>query len=221
MVRVVVAEDNVLVRTGIETLLEPVADIDVVRACSTYDELMRAIEEHQPDVVLTDIRMPPSGTDEGIRAAVRLRTTHPGVGVVVLSQYLDPVQALTLVEDGSRGRGYLLKDRVADPGQLTAAIRAVAGGGSFIDSAVVDALISARAGTGSGRLARLTPREVEILGEIAAGRSNAAIAAALGVTDRAVEKHINSIFSKLGLTEDDTGVHRRVQAVLVFLGATN
>ena len=214
--RLVVAEDDVLVRTGIETLLATVDGVEVVASCGSFDDAVRAIDEHQPDVVLTDIRMPPTHTDEGIRLAQRLRATAPDVGVVVLSQYVEPGHALALVEEGSSRRAYLLKEHVANVDQLTTAIDAVATGGSFIDPAVVDALLGPRDRPGEGPLRFLTARELEVLAEVARGKSNAAIADDLYVGERAVEKHINSIFSKLGLGAAE-GTHRRVAAVLLFL----
>ena len=144
--RVVVAEDNLLVREGLRAMLSDADGIDVVAVCERYEELMAAVEQHQPDVVLTDIRMPPTGTDEGVRAAAAIRASQPGVGVVVLSQYDDPEFALALLGDGSRGRGYLLKERMSDPSQLVSAVREVARGGSVIDPKVVDALVRARSG---------------------------------------------------------------------------
>jgi DNA-binding NarL/FixJ family response regulator len=214
--RVVLADDNLLVRAGVEALLGTADDVDVVGVCSSLPELLDAADRDRPDVVLTDIRMPPTGTDEGIRAAVQLRRTHPSVGVVVLSQYVDPQLALTLMEHGTTRRGYLLKDRLSDIDQLLQAIDAVAHGQSFIDPLVIDSLVAARTGAAGSELSRLTPREWQILAEIASGKSNATIAADLHVTDRAVEKHINSIFSKLGLGADSNS-HRRVKAVLLYL----
>ena len=215
-IRIVLAEDNVLLREGVARLIEAEQELDLVAACGDYDELVEAIEKERPDVVLTDIRMPPTGTDEGIRAAGYLRTNHPEVGVVVLSQYAEPAYALDLLEDGSEGRAYLLKERVSEVDQLLAAIHAVAKGGSVIDPKVVEVLVEARARAAKSPLARLTPRETEILGEMAQGKNNAAIASSLVLSERAVEKHINSIFSKLNLSEEpDT--HRRVKAVLLFL----
>ena len=167
-------------------------------------------------MVVTDIRMPPTGTDEGIRAADELRERHPDVGVVVLSQYAEPAYALEFLDGGSRGRAYLLKERVSDIGQLAAAIREVANGGSVIDPVVVDALVAARSRAADSPLRRLTPRETEILAEMAQGKNNAAVAASLVLSERAVEKHINSIFSKLALSAEPD-VHRRVKAVLLFL----
>jgi DNA-binding NarL/FixJ family response regulator len=216
MLRVVVAEDNLLVREGVVTLLEHQAEVTVCGACGSYDELMDMVEQEKPDVVLTDIRMPPTGTDEGIRAALALRDSHPDTGVVVLSQYVDPAYALSLLERGSEGRAYLLKERVSDATQIVHAIEEVARGGSVIDPLVVEALVSNRRAKASSALARLTPREREVLEQMAQGRNNAGIAQALFLSERAVEKHINSLFSKLGLTEEPD-VHRRVKAVLLFL----
>jgi DNA-binding NarL/FixJ family response regulator len=216
VVRVVLAEDNVIVRAGIESLLEVEGDIVVVGVCAAYDELLEAVVAHQPDAVLTDICMPPTNTDEGIRAAVALRRSHPDVGVVVLSQYIEAAYALALVADGSQRRGYLLKERVAHRGQLVDAIHAVTRGDSYIDPLVVDSLVTAQSRSASSPLARLTRREREVLTEIAAGQTNGAIAKRLFVSDRAIEKHVNSIFSKLGLI-DDGDVHRRVTAALLHL----
>jgi DNA-binding NarL/FixJ family response regulator len=214
-ITVVLAEDGDLLRAGILALLEGFDDIEVVATATSLPELLAAVETHRPDVVLTDIRMPPDFTDEGIRAAGELRRTHPATGVVALTQYSDVEYALDLVRDGSDGRGYLLKERVADVDELVAALRTVAAGGSVIDQIVVDALMA----TGTrrhSRLDRLTPRELEVLGMVARGMTNAAIAGELVVTDRAVEKHISSILTKLDLPAD-ASVHRRVAATLVFL----
>ncbi|MDQ1403509.1 MAG: hypothetical protein QOG03_1825 [Actinomycetota bacterium] len=215
--RLVLAEDNYLVREGIKRLIETQTDLELVGVCEDYDGLLAMVDDEKPDVVITDIRMPPTGTDEGIRAAERLRDTHPETGVVVLSQYVDPGYALALLEKGSGGRAYLLKERVSDVEQLLAAVKQVASGGSVIDPKVVEALVSARTSAQSP-LARLTPRESEVLSEMAQGKNNAGIAAALVLSERAVEKHINSIFLKLGLSEEPD-VHRRVKAVLLFLSA--
>jgi DNA-binding NarL/FixJ family response regulator len=212
--RVVVAEDNLLVREGLRAMLSDADGIDVVAVCERYEDLMAAVEQHVPDVVLTDIRMPPTGTDEGVRAAAAIRASQPRIGVVVLSQYDDPEFALALLGDGSRGRGYLLKERMSDPSQLVSAVREVARGGSVIDPKVVDALVRARSGRSVTSL--LTPRERVVLSEMATGKDNQAIAAALVLTVRAVEKNINAIFSKLGLAQE-TEVHRRVKAVLLHL----
>ncbi len=212
--RVVVAEDNLLVREGLRAMLSDADGIDVVAVCERYEDLMAAVEQHVPDVVLTDIRMPPTGTDEGVRAAAAIRASQPRIGVVVLSQYDDPEFALALLGDGSRGRGYLLKERMSDPSQLVSAVREVARGGSVIDPKVVDALVRARSGRSVTSL--LTPRERVVLAEMATGKDNQAIAAALVLTVRAVEKNINAIFSKLGLAQE-TEVHKRVKAVLLHL----
>jgi len=214
-IRLVLAEDNFLLREGVRRLIETQPELELVAVCEDFDALMAAIEDHRPDVVLTDIRMPPTGTDEGIRAAEHLRQTQPDVGVVVLSQYADPSYALQLLEHGSRGRGYLLKERVSEIEQLLSAIQEVARGGSIIDPKVIDALVTARSRAPSP-LRALTARESEVLSEMAQGKNNAAIAAALVLSERAVEKHINSLFSKLGLTEE-RDVSRRVKAVLLFL----
>lgn len=211
-----VAEDNLLVREGVVTLLELQDDIAVIATCGTYDELIEAVDREQPDVILTDIRMPPTGTDEGIRAAVAVRESSPKTGVVVLSQYADPAYALALLEHGSEGRAYLLKERVSDATQIVHAIREVARGGSVIDPIVVETLVASRRSKRASPIDRLTPREREVLEQMAQGRNNAGIAQALYLSERAVEKHINSLFSKLGLTEE-VDVHRRVKAVLLFL----
>jgi DNA-binding NarL/FixJ family response regulator len=218
-IRLVLAEDNYLVREGVRRLIESDDDLELAAVCEDYDSLLAAVEAEKPDVVLTDIRMPPTGTDEGVRAAEHLRTSHPSVGVVVLSQYVDPAYALALLDGGSEGRAYLLKERVSDIDQLKRAIEEVANGGSVIDPKVVEALVSARSKAAESPVARLTPREKEILAEMASGKNNAAIAAALVLTERAVEKHINSIFSKLSLSEEPA-VHRRVKAVLLYLSAS-
>jgi DNA-binding NarL/FixJ family response regulator len=215
-IRVVVAEDSYLVREAVTRLLGTQPDVEVVGACADLDSLFALVERTRPDVVLTDIRMPPSGTDEGIRAAARLRDTHPETGVVVLSQYVEPAYALALLESGSERRAYLLKERVSDVDQLVRAIREVASGGSVVDPRVVEVLVEARLRRTDSPLDHLTPRERDVLGEMAQGRNNAAVAAALGLSERAVEKHINSVFAKLALSEEpDT--HRRVKAVLLYL----
>ena len=214
--RVVVAEDNALLREGLSRLIAAEPDLELAGACGDLPGLLAAIDEEPPDVVLTDIRMPPSGTDEGIRAANTVRERHPEVGVVVLSQYANPDYALALLEGGSSRRAYLLKERVGDVEELLGAIREVARGGSVVDPKVVDALVTATSRAVRSDLDRLTPRESEILAEMATGKSNAAIAASLILSERAVEKHTNSIFSKLGLTEEPD-LNRRVKAVLLFL----
>jgi DNA-binding NarL/FixJ family response regulator len=212
--RLVLAEDNLLARAGLSSLLDAAPEVSVVAVRVDYPGLLAAVDEHDPDVVLTDIRMPPTGTDEGVRAANRLRRSHPRVGVVVLSQYDDPEFALALLEDGSQGRAYLLKERMSDPTQLVAAIVEVSRGGSVVDPKVVDALVRGRGQRSP--LDTLTRREHEVLAEMATGKDNAAIAAALFLTVRAVEKHINGIFGKLGLAEERE-IHRRVKAVLLRL----
>ena len=210
------AEDSYLVREAVTRLLGTQPDVEVVGACADLDSLFALVESTRPDVVLTDIRMPPSGTDEGIRAAARLRDTHPETGVVVLSQYVEPAYALALLESGSERRAYLLKERVSDVDQLVRAIREVASGGSVVDPRVVEVLVEARLRRTDSPLDHLTPRERDVLGEMAQGRNNAAVAAALGLSERAVGKHINSVFAKLALSEEpDT--HRRVKAVLLYL----
>jgi DNA-binding NarL/FixJ family response regulator len=215
-IRVVIAEDDYLVREGVVRLLEAQDDVVVVAACSELDGLLATVDLEQPDVVLTDIRMPPTGTDEGVRAANVLHERHPQIGVVVLSQYVEPGYALALLEHGSAGRAYLLKERLSDVDQLLRAIRDVALGGSVIDPRVVEALVEARSRRRDSPLERLTPREREVLAEMAQGRNNAGVAGALGLSERAVEKHINAVFSKLGLSEEPD-VHRRVKAVLLYL----
>ena len=214
-IRVALAEDNALLRAGIARLLEAAGDIELVGTAEDLDKLDALIASASPDVVVTDIRMPPTSTDEGIRVALRLRDEQPTVGVVVLSQHVAATYALALLEGGADGRAYLLKERVGEVDELVSAIRAVADGGSVIDPKVIEALVSARRPAGSD-IDRLTPRELEVLGEMAQGKSNAAIAASLVLSERAVEKHSNSIFSKLGLAEEPD-VNRRVKAVLLYL----
>jgi DNA-binding NarL/FixJ family response regulator len=215
-IKVALAEDHVLLREGISRLVSANEDLEVVGAASDLPQLLALVAEQRPDVVVTDIRMPPTGTDEGIRAAGWIHQNHPSTGVVVLSQYVAPGYAVALLEHGSAGRAYLLKERVGSVDELARAIRTVAGGGSVIDPQVVDELVRSRTQEREPGLASLTPRETEILAEMAQGKSNSAIAAALFVTERAVEKHTNSIFAKLGLSEEKD-VNRRVKAVLVFL----
>jgi len=215
-IRVALAEDHVLLREGISRLVAANEDFDLVGAASDLPQLLALVDEQAPDVVVTDIRMPPTGTDEGIEAAAWIREHHPQVAVVVLSQYTAPGYALALLEHGSAGRGYLLKERIGSVDELARAIRIVAQGGSVIDPVVVDELVRARSQERHLGLSSLTPRETEILAEMAQGKSNSAIAASLFVTERAVEKHTNSIFAKLGLSEEKD-VNRRVKAVLVYL----
>lgn len=215
-IRLVLAEDSYLVREGLARLLEMRTDVEVVAACGDLDSLLLAVEEASPDAVVTDIRMPPTQTDEGVRASEQLRESHPRLGVVVLSQYADPQLAVALFERGSAGRGYLLKERVADIEQLLDAVRAVVAGGSAVDPKIVDSLVAARSRATESPLASLTPREREVLAEMAQGKSNSAIAETLVLTERAVEKHANSIFGKLGLTYEKD-VNKRVKAVLLYL----
>lgn len=214
--RLVLAEDHYLVREGTRRLLESRPEVEVVAACGDLDSLLAAVEAERPDVVVTDIRMPPTGLDEGIRAAERLRETHPEVGVVVLSQYADPHYALPLLEHGTARRAYLLKERVADVEQLVTAIQAVAEGGSVVDPRVVEALVTGKERTESSPLHELTPRERDVLREMASGKNNAAIAGTLFLTERSVEKVIHSIFLKLGLAWE-TSIHKRVRAVVMYL----
>ena len=213
--RLVLAEDNVLMREGVRAVLELDGDLTLVGVSGDLDGLLELVEVHDPDVVLTDIRMPPTGTDEGVRAARQLRDTHPRIGVVVLSQYLEPSYALALFAAGAQGRGYLLKERVSDGEQLAGAIREVAAGGSVVDPKVVDVLLAARTAARS-LVSTLSPRERDTLAEMAQGKNNAAIAESLVLSARAVEKHITAVFTKLGLSEEHA-VHRRVKAVLVYL----
>jgi DNA-binding NarL/FixJ family response regulator len=215
MIRVVLGDDSFLAREGVASVLEAMEDVELVASCETLEELRETVARVNPDAVVTDIRMPPTNSDEGIRFANELRASQPDVGVVVLSQHADPVYALSLFEDGSRQRAYLLKERVKDRDELAQALREVVAGRSLVDPRIVDELVSARL-TGDSGLDRLTPREREILGLIAEGRSNAAIAERLGVTKRAVERHINGIFLKLDLGEP-ADVHRRVKAALLYL----
>jgi DNA-binding NarL/FixJ family response regulator len=215
-IRLVLADDHYLVREGVRRLLETEPDLEVAAVCDDLDSLLAAVDAEEPDVVLTDIRMPPDSTDEGIRVAGRLRETHPQVGVVVLSQYATPSYALALLEHGSEGRAYLLKERVEDVDQIVGAIRAVAAGGSVIDPKVVEALVAKDGRAESSPLNELTPRERDVLREMAEGKTNAAIAETLVLTERSVEKVIHSIFLKLGLTWE-ASVHKRVKAVILYL----
>jgi len=214
--RVALADDNLLVREGLRQLLSTVADIEIVAVCGDRDGVLAAARAHAPDAIVTDIRMPPGHDDEGIQIAARIREIDPRMGVVVLSQYSEAEYAVKLFEHGAGGRAYLLKDRVSDVDQLVGAIRAVASGGSVVDPRVVDVLMAARARAAQSPLRDLTSREREVLGEIAQGKNNAAIAADLFLTERAVEKHINAIFSKLGLSEEPD-VHKRVRATVIYL----
>ena len=219
MIRVVFAEDNYLVREGTAALLATSDEIELVGTATTRDELLEAVERHAPDAVLTDIRMPPTGTNEGIEAAKRIRAEHPDIGVVVLSQFAEEEYAYDLLKDGAAGLGYLLKERVADVDELVRALTEVSRGGSVLDPKVVEQLVAAKDRMGHSPLASLTDREREVLAHMAQGENNAAIAKSLFLTERAVEKHINSLFHKLDLTEEPD-VHRRVMAVLAFLRET-
>jgi DNA-binding NarL/FixJ family response regulator len=211
--RVVVAEDSVLLREGIVMLLES-AGIDVVAQAGDAEDLVRKVGAHKPDVAVVDVRMPPTGTDDGLRAAILLRSRHPGLGVLVLSQYVEPAYAQALLADSAEGVGYLLKDRIGDVDRFIDAVRRVAAGGSALDPEVVRHLMGRHGGRGA--LEPLTGRERETLELMAEGRSNRAIADSFAVSERAVEKNVTSIFGKLGLTHtpDD---HRRVLAVLAYL----
>ena len=222
--RIVIADDNYLVREGTRRLLEDSGAVSVTAAVGSAPELLDAVARTGPDAVLTDIRMPPPGRAgrengpamEGIDAAHTIKATHPGVGVVILSQYADESYAFELFRNGTAGLAYLLKDRVGDLHQLLSALHEVVAGGSVIDPQVVDALVSRRARLRESPLARLTPRESEVLREMARGRGNAGIAATLSLSESSVEKHVNAIFTKLDLTAEQS-VHRRVAAVLTFL----
>lgn len=214
--RVLIADDSALLRDALARAVEAAGDMELVGTAADLPQALALSHDRQPDVVLTDIRMPPTGTDEGIQLARRLRTDQPSVAVVVLSQYADAAYALSLFEEGAEGRAYLLKERVADLDELLAAVREVAAGGSVTDPKVVEQLVTANRAPRRSELDRLTPRELEVLGHMAQGRSNAAIAAELVLSERAVEKHSNAIFSKLALTEEKD-VNRRVKAVLVYL----
>ena len=213
--RVIVADDSVILREGLSRLLTE-AGFEVVAQAADAEQLLGAVAAHAPDVAIVDIRMPPTHTDEGLRAAREIRARHPGIGILVLSQFVRPAYALELLEDGAEGVGYLLKDRVSDLGDLADSVRRVGAGGSVLDPSVVTQLVG-RPRQGRDPLEELTERELEVLGLMAEGRSNSGIASRLVVTERAVEKHVTSIFSKLGLPQADAD-HRRVLAVLAYLG---
>jgi DNA-binding NarL/FixJ family response regulator len=215
-IRVVLADDSYLVRQALAHVLDGAEQIEIAAECGDGDALLRAVDREHPDVVVTDIRMPPTDTDEGLQVAARLRRTHPQIGVVVLSQFADPDYGLALLEDGSDHRAYLLKERIASRAEIVAAIEAVAAGGSVVDVKIVDGLIAERRRSERSPLSKLTPREVEVLTYVARGHSNQAIADELVLTKRAVEKHINAIFLKLGLNFA-TDVSRRVMAALIYL----
>ncbi|WP_191246866.1 response regulator transcription factor [Amycolatopsis deserti] len=213
--RIVLAEDNYLVREGTRRLLEDSGEVEVLAAVGNADELRDAVRRLRPDAVLTDIRMPPGHHMEGIEAAHAIQAEHPGTGVAVLSQHTDESYAFALLRDGTAGLAYLLKDRLGDLEDLIRALRAVARGGSVIDPQVVDALVARRTRTVTSPLTALTPRELDVLREMAQGKTNAGIEASLHLSASTLEKHVNSIFGKLGLAEEP--VHRRVAAVLTFL----
>jgi len=215
-IRVVLGEDSYLAREGISRVLEEDEEVEIVATCDDFDSLLTAVQEFQPNVVLTDIRMPPTHTDEGIRLAAELRITHPNVGVVILSQYAEPLYAMKLLEETSDRRAYLLKERVKEGGELSRALREVTDGRSVIDSRIVERLLTVQRRRNDSRLDSLTPRELEILALIAEGWSNEAIAERLVITKRAVERHIHSIFMKLDLG-DSKDVSRRVKATLLYL----
>ena len=215
--RVIIAEDNYLVREGTRRLLEDSGEVDVIAAVSDADQLLDAVRRLLPDAVLTDIRMPPGHHMEGISAAHAIRAQHPNIGVAVLSQHTDESYAFALLQNGTAGLAYLLKDRLGDLEDLIRALREVTAGGSVIDPAVVDALVARRARNAHSPLATLTNRELDVLREMAQGKTNASIEQALHLSTSTVEKHVNSIFAKLGLAE--APVHRRVAAVLAFLNS--
>jgi DNA-binding NarL/FixJ family response regulator len=217
-ISVVLGEDSVLVREGMRSILAGASDIEVRAVCADGAELRRAITEHNPDVVVTDIRMPPGQSDEGIQVASELRRGHPHVGVVVVSSANIPEYAIELLDGGSQGRAYLLKERLAQPGELVHAVREVAAGGAVIDPAVVEALIGVQGRPASSPITRLSPREREVLEEMALGHNNSVIAERLHVTVRGVERHINALFAKLDLSEDNQSNHR-VRAVLLYLSS--
>jgi DNA-binding NarL/FixJ family response regulator len=219
-IRVVLADDHYLVREGVRRLLEAEPEIEVAATCDDLPSLLETVDRERPDVVLTDIRMPPGGVDEGIQAAERLRTTHPEIGVLVLSQYGEPGYAVALLEGGTARRGYLLKERVDDLDQLVGAIRTVADGGSMIDPKVVEGLVAEKARAEESHLSQLTPRELDVLREMAEGKNNAAIASSLFLTERSVEKVIHSIFQKLWLSWEPS-IHKRVKAVILYLAESN
>src|SRR3954467_7594204 len=219
-IRIVLADDNLIVREGIGRIVSGQPDLEVVATCGDLPSLLEAVEREAPEVVVTDIRMPPTNSDEGIQLAARLRETHPDIGVVVLSNYADASYALALMESGSAGRAYLLKERVHHRAQLLAAIESVAAGGSVMDPKIVQPLVAAKSRSERSPLSDLTPREREVLAQIAQGKSNGAIAEELVLTKRAVEKHINSIFLKLNLAAVEE-VSKRVKATLVFLAETD
>jgi DNA-binding NarL/FixJ family response regulator len=216
VIRVVVAEDSLLMREGIRLVIGRQPDLEVVADCGDGSALLDAVQALTPDVVVTDVRMPPSHLDEGIQVATKLQESHPHIGVVVLSQYNEPAYATALLARGSAGRAYLLKERVSEPNELPEAIRTVARGGSVIDPMVVEQLVQASTSRPWSPLASLSKRELEVLDHVAQGKSNGGVAAALFLSERAIEKHINALFAKLGLAAAPD-INRRVTAVLLLL----
>jgi DNA-binding NarL/FixJ family response regulator len=217
-IRVVLAEDNYLLREGTAALLNALDGVELVATAADKDELLAKVEEKRPDVVITDIRMPPEHHTEGLTAAAEIRTQYPGTGVILLTQFADPQYAYEFLSLGASGAGYLLKERIGDIAELERSLQQVAAGGSALDPELVEALVVRKERTAGSLLGTLTPREREVLEQMAQGKNNATIAKALFLTDRAVQKHINSVFSKLGLG-DSTDVDRRVAAVLKLLDA--
>jgi DNA-binding NarL/FixJ family response regulator len=215
-IRIVVGEDNLLALEAISRVIEYEEDIEIVASASDLATLRRAVEDERPDVVLTDIQMPPTLTDEGIRLANDLRTTHPEIGVVILSQHAEPFYATELLAAGSDRRAYLLKERVKHRSEIGRAVREVADGGSVVDPRIVDVLLASKRLRNATRLESLTAREDEVLRLLAEGLSNAGIGAELGITTRAVERHVHSIFSKLSLG-DSAQHNNRVRAALLYL----
>jgi DNA-binding NarL/FixJ family response regulator len=217
MTRVVIADDTLLVREGLLHILAAQPEIEVVAVCEDGDSALEAVEAHRPDVLLTDIRMPPSNEAEGIALARRLREHLPEIAVIVLSQYAEPSYVLALFDTGSARRGYLLKERLGSGRQLVDAINVVVSGGSYVDPKIVDTLVAGQDASQTSRLDSLTVRERQVLTSVAAGKSNQAISRDLAIGQRAVERHINSIFAKLGMAEDTGEVSRRVKATLLYL----
>ena len=217
-IRVVLAEDNYLLREGTAALLDTLDDVELVATAADKDELLAKVAEHGPDVVITDIRMPPEHQTEGLAAAAEIRTRYPGTGVILLTQFADPQYAYEFLSQGAAGAGYLLKERIGDIAELKRSLQQVAAGGSALDPELVEALVVRKERAAGSLLGTLTPREREVLEQMAQGKNNATIAKALFLTERAVQKHINSVFSKLGLG-DSTDVDRRVAAVLKLLDA--
>jgi DNA-binding NarL/FixJ family response regulator len=215
-IRVVLAEDNYLLRAGTSALLGALDDVELLAAADSLESLLEAVAEHQPDVVISDIRMPPGHGTEGLTAAAEIRARYPGTGIILLTQFADPHYARELLRGGAAGAGYLLKERVGDISELERSLRQVASGGTALDPELVEALVTRTERADGSPLAALTPREREVLEQMAQGKSNAAIARTLVLTERAVQKHINSLFSKLGLGEPGER-DRRVAAVLTFL----